>query len=498
MLRVFIPSRNCAVTRNYGTVSLEYGHLLSARFAIFLFHLFTTPSLFFSSPPLPMSHTAATGYGRIWTIAYPILLSTLIEQLVGMTDAAFLGRVGEIELGACALGGIFFVAIYMLGLGFSIGTQILMGRRNGQGQYAQIGQLFYQSLYFLFVLAVVLFVLTRSFAPWLLHRIIQSPAVAAAVLEYLDIRLFGLFFAFLNALFRGFFVATTHTRTLTWNSLTVVTANVLFNYLFIFGHAGFPAMGIGGAALASALAAAVSSVYYIVYIISRVPVAHYGLHKLPRLHLGQLRSVLSLSIWTMMQNFLSLGTWFLFFLAVEHLGERELAVTNMIRNVSSFTFMTVIALSSTAATLVSNLMGQGRADEVWPMLRRTIRLCTAILLPPIVIMSCMPDVVLGIFTSHAELIAAGRAPLYVMFSSYVFTIPAQILFHAVAGTGNTRAALIFEAVALTIYCVYVGVAIFGLRLSLSWCWFSEFVYHFFALLFAYLYLRSGRWKYIHI
>ena len=140
MPRVFIPSRNCAVTRNYGTVSLEYGHLLSARFAIFLFHLFTTPSLFFSSPPLPMSHTAATGYGRIWTIAYPILLSTLIEQLVGMTDAAFLGRVGEIELGACALGGIFFVAIYMLGLGFSIGTQILLGRRNGQGQYAQLGQ----------------------------------------------------------------------------------------------------------------------------------------------------------------------------------------------------------------------------------------------------------------------------------------------------------------------------------------------------------------------
>ena len=77
-------------------------------------------------------------YAQIWTIAYPILLSTLMEQLIGMTDAAFLGRVGEIELGASALGSIFYVAIFMIGLGFSIGAQILMGRRNGEGRYEQI------------------------------------------------------------------------------------------------------------------------------------------------------------------------------------------------------------------------------------------------------------------------------------------------------------------------------------------------------------------------
>ena len=91
-------------------------------------------------------------YAQIWTIAYPILISTLMEQLIGMTDAAFLGRVGEIELGASALGGIFYIAVFMLGFGFSIGAQILMARRNGEGNYERIGTIFYHSLAFLFLM----------------------------------------------------------------------------------------------------------------------------------------------------------------------------------------------------------------------------------------------------------------------------------------------------------------------------------------------------------
>ena len=68
-------------------------------------------------------------------IAYPILISTLIEQLIGMTDTAFLGRVSEVALGASALAGVYYMVLFMIGLGFSIGVQIIIGRRNGEGNY---------------------------------------------------------------------------------------------------------------------------------------------------------------------------------------------------------------------------------------------------------------------------------------------------------------------------------------------------------------------------
>ena len=56
------------------------------------------------------------------------MMSILIEQLINITDAIFLGHVGEIELGASALAGIWYLAIYMLGFGFSLGLQVVVAR----------------------------------------------------------------------------------------------------------------------------------------------------------------------------------------------------------------------------------------------------------------------------------------------------------------------------------------------------------------------------------
>lgn len=82
------------------------------------------------------------GYKRIWTIAYPILISLVMEQLIGLTDTAFMGRVGEVELGASAIAGVFYMVFFMAGHGFCIGAQILIARRNGEGNLQSIGQIF--------------------------------------------------------------------------------------------------------------------------------------------------------------------------------------------------------------------------------------------------------------------------------------------------------------------------------------------------------------------
>ena len=104
-------------------------------------------------------------YKQIWTITYPILISLIMEQLIGMTDTAFLGRVGEIELGASAIAGVYYLAIFMLAFGFSIGAQILIARRNGEGNYKEIGPIFYQGIYFLLAVAAILFTLSIVFSP---------------------------------------------------------------------------------------------------------------------------------------------------------------------------------------------------------------------------------------------------------------------------------------------------------------------------------------------
>ena len=163
-----------------------------------------------------------------------------MEHMIGLTDTAYLGRVGEVELGASALAGVYYLVIYMLGFGFSVGAQVLMARRIGEGEYKRIGEVFTQGGLFLFLLAAVLFTASNLLTPYLLHRMIGSEEVYRATMSYLDWRVYGFFFSFIMVMFRAFFVGTTQTKTLTLNSIVMVLSNVVFNYILIFGKFGFP------------------------------------------------------------------------------------------------------------------------------------------------------------------------------------------------------------------------------------------------------------------
>ena len=262
-------------------------------------------------------------YGYIWRIAYPILISLVMEQLIGMTDTAFLGRVGELELGASAIASIYYLIIFMLGFGFSIGAQILIARRNGSGDFKEIGNIFYHGLYFLLVMATVICIISVSLSPQILNKVVSSPAICERAVSYINWRIFGLLFSFTAAMFRAFFVGTTQTKTLTLNSIIMVLSNIVFNYILIFGKFGVPALGIAGAAIGSTLAEMVSCIFFIIYTKRRVDYRKYGLNSFGKFKFGDLKKIMNLSVWTMIQNFLSIATWFLFFIYIEHLGERD-------------------------------------------------------------------------------------------------------------------------------------------------------------------------------
>ena len=433
-------------------------------------------------------------YKEIWLITYPILVSLIMEQLIGMTDTAFLGRVGEIELGASALAGVYYMIIFMIAFGFSIGAQILIGRRNGEGNYKQIGSIFYQGVVFLLSLAVVMFVLSQLYSPYILKDIIQSNEVFHATVSYINWRVYGFFFSFIGVMFRAFFVGTTQTKTLTLNSIVMVLSNVIFNYILIFGKFGFPALGIAGAAIGSSLAELVSVIFFIIYTCRKIDFRKYGLNHFSGIQWGILKRILNVSLWTMIQNFLSMSTWFLFFIAVEHLGERSLAITNIIRNVSAIPFMTVIAFASTTSTLISNLIGAGDIQYVRGTLKQTIRMAYYFVAPIIIIFAVFPSLILHIYTNSQELVYASTPALWVLCSAYLSLVPGNIYSQAVSGTGNTRSALMLEFTTLIIYVLYVCYMIFYLRIDVAWCWTTEHVYGGFIYLFSWWYMKKGKWQ----
>ena len=447
-----------------------------------------------STYKLPESYS----FKSIWRITLPILVALVMEELLGMTDTAFLGRVGEIELGASAIAGVYFTILYMLGFGFSIGVQIIIGRRNGEASesgtgFSAIGRVFWQGVWFLTALAVITMVLSYFLSPPLLRGILKSENIFNASIVYVNWRIPGLLFAFMTALFRAFYVGICETKSLTWNSVVLVGSNIFLDWVLIFGHFGLPAMGIKGAALASTISEGISLIFFVVWAFFTAD-KKYGLQKAVRPIWEELKQLFSTASWVMLEYVLNVSVWLLFFLFIEHLGEEQLAIANIVRSISEVPFVFSAAFASTAATLVSNIIGEGHPEGVVPIIRRVVMLCTATMLPLLAVFAVFPHQIIGLFTDIPSLIQGAVPTLWVMCAAMLLTLPWNVYLQSVAGTGNTRVCLRFDAVALGIYAVYCTIIIGILHSDIALCWTADGLYALCIWIQCVVYIHRKKWS----
>lgn len=435
-----------------------------------------------------------TSNKNIFKVTYPIFLTLLAQNIINVTNTAFLGRVGEVELGASAIGGVFYFAIYMIGFGFSQGAQILIGRRNGEKNYKQIGPIFNNSLIFNFLISAVIFGLSVKGVPHIMKLLVSSEHVYKASIEYMDWRIYGFFFSFLNVIFRSLYVGITQTRILTTSAILMAITNIIFDYALIFGHFGFPALGITGAGISSVIAEAVTLVYLMWHTVYKTDMKKYGLFIFNKFELKTIMNILNLSIFIMFQYFISISTWFMFFIFIERMGELPLAVSNIGRSTYILLMIPGSALSTTVNTLVSNLIGAGRKEEVMPFTRKIIGIAFVIVVPMIILTLVVPQLIARIYTDDAVLIAACIPVLRVISVAIVFCAVSNIIFSTVSGTGNTRTAFFIEFLTLFFYLSYVYYTSIIHPSPTAVVWMSEFVYWIIIGGLGYLYLIKGNWR----
>lgn len=431
---------------------------------------------------------------QIWNVSFPILLSLLAQNIINVTDTAFLGRVSEVALGASAMGGLFYICIFTVAFGFSTGSQIMIARRNGEKQYAEVGPVMIQGVMFLMVMAFLLFGFTRLFGGNIMRLLVSSETIYDATMEFIHWRVYGFFFSFLNVMFRAFYIGTTRTKVLTINAIVMALTNVVLDYVLIFGEFGFPEMGIKGAAIASVIAEASSIVFFLIYTYTTVDFKKYGLNRFRSFQPELLRRILSISCFTMLQYFLSMATWFAFFAAVERLGQRELAIANIVRSIYIVMMIPVSSLSTATNSLVSNAIGSNDIQHVIPLIKKIARFSFLLMLALVVVISIFPQAILSIYTNEAALIAESVTAVYVIATAMLIASVANILFNGISGTGNTRSALMLEVITLSIYMMYVFIVGVWLRAPVEICFTTEILYYCLLLVASYIYFKKAKWQ----
>lgn len=430
---------------------------------------------------------------RIWKMSFPIFLSLLAQNLINVIDTAFLGRVGEVELGASAMGGLYYICFYTIAFGFSVGSQIVIARRNGEGNFIKVGPVLFQGITFLMLLAVAAVFGSKIFAPFLMDKLLHSEALLTETLNYLDFRLYGFFFSFTNVMFRAFFVGITRTKVLTINAFIMAGVNIILDYLLIFGIGPFPQMGIAGAALASVISEGISILFYIIYTLKTVDLVKYGLVKGLKIDFVLLKRVLNISVFVMLQSLFSMVTWFFFFLAVETLGTRPLAISNIVRSIYILMFIPISSLSTTTNSLVSNLIGEGHITSVFALTRKIAGYSLLLTLFIVGLMVIFPNQFLSFYTNDLELIAQTVPSLYVIGIALLIASISTVCFSAVSGMGHTKAALLIELSVALVYVFFIYVATYIMEWPVAIIFFCESIYYIGIFLVSILYLSRGSW-----
>ena len=431
---------------------------------------------------------------RIWDITWPVILSLLAQNVVNVTDTIFLGRVGEAELGAGAIGGLFYTTLFMVGFGFTTGVQILIARRNGEKDYKAIGGIIDNSFYFITLTSILITLAVLFFAPLFLRSFIASDAIFKASSTYLAYRIPGLFFATAGLLFRSFYTGITFTKYLGIGSAIMAGINVILGYGLIFGNLGFPQLGIKGAGLASALSEVCALLFFIIITWKNPRFKKYFLFRWIRPNLNILKNTLGISVFVMLQYVISLGSWFAFFMMIEKLGERPLAISNIIRSLYMMLMIPGWALCSVTSTLVSYALGEGKPHHVIPLIRKIMKISLFFMSITLLVASLVPRFTISLFTNDVSLIEATVPSYYIILTALFLFAMMNILFNGVLGTANTNVALGIELITLFFYLTFTWLVAVRLKLKIEYVWTAEFVYSSLIGTLSFLYLWKGNWQ----
>ena len=429
---------------------------------------------------------------EIWGIALPIMLGNMAQTIINFTDTAFLGRLGVIALGASMLAGLFYFVFTTVAAGFAVGIQIIVARRFGEKNYGRIGVIFEHGSLFVLLLGLILFSILYFFSDHLLHLLIDSQNIYEASVDYIKYRQFGIAFVCFNFLYRALYVGISNTKVITYSTVIMAVVNIVLDYCLIFGKFGLPQMGIAGAALASLCAEISAFLFFTLYSYMTLRKKNLGMFKIYPMESELMGRILRISTPTMIQKLCSFGVWFVFFIMIEKMGETATGISSIVRSVYMILITPCFAFSTTTNTLVSRIIGEGRKEQVFPVIGKVLKNCLLCTIPVVALVSIFPVQIAGIYTDDLTLAQLVVPSILVICSGTIFQGIGNAYFEAVSGTGNTSAALYLESAVLVVYVLFVY-AMTHFTSSVELVWTAEILYGALLGIFCYIYMKFARW-----
>jgi len=383
------------------------------------------------------------GYRAVMRIALPLIFSTGAWSLQTFIDRIFLTWYSPAALAAASPSGMANFTLFSLLIGIASYVNTFVAQYHGAGRPERIGRSVWQGIYFGFF-AVVLVLVMWPLADDLFHLFGHAPDVEEMEIVYFRILLLGAPAVVVSNALSGFFSGLGRTWIIFWINLIATLINVVFDYLLIFGKAGFPRMGIAGAAWATVAAGLFPALAFLVLFFLPRYTRTYGTLSGWRFDPGLFRRLLRFGAPSGLQVFLEVLAFTIFLIIAGKIGTTELAATTLAFNINSLAFTPMLGMMTAVSALVGQALGGNRPALAEKYTWSALHICMLFYVGLSIGYVLLPHVVLWPFFRNArsaDLLAISC--LCVVLLRFValyslFDAMNMIFSAAIKGAGDTR------------------------------------------------------------
>ncbi|MDD2421717.1 MAG: MATE family efflux transporter [Heliobacteriaceae bacterium] len=408
---------------------------------------------------------------RIFKIAAPAMLEMILYMVVGLVDIAFVGRLGAAPLAAVALGSQIFFSVVIFVAALGMGSTILVAQAKGAGKLGDADRVAGYNYFLALLIGVATGWLFIHYAPQIVGLFNAEPAVNAQALSYLFITFtvtpFTLALFMSNAVFRGM----GRTDLPMFLALGQNVINIFGDYVLVFGKWGFPAMGVSGAALATAITQVLGFIAVTFLMFSGKGGVRVRFRLLWPLKRHLFTKIFSLGLPSLAEQFFNALSAMVSMYLVVYLGTLAFASHEVALTVESVSLMPGLGIAAAVTALVGQAVGAGDNRALRRSARGSMELGMVIMGTLGLVFAVFPHQVAAIFTNEAEIIAIAAVLIRVAALEQLTIAFSMVTSGILKGTGNTRTPLLVSAGFTWLYrlpLLFVMIRVWQLGINQVW------------------------------
>lgn len=428
-------------------------------------------------------------------LAIPIVLANTLHSAYQITDTFWVGRLGSSAVAAVSLSFPIIFFIISLGGGMAVAGGILVAQYKGKKDYSKVNFIAGQTFLMMIIASIVLSFLGYLISPIIVKLMGADPFVVESAISYMRISFLGLIFSFIFFSFQSLMRGVGDVKAPVLIVLSTVLLNLVLDPLFILGYKSIPAFGVTGAAIATIFTQALSAIIGIIILLR-------GKHGIrikttdlrPKLRVIKKIFLLGLPA-SISQSTRSLGMAMMIFI-VAGFGTTITAAYGIGGRILSFIIIPALGLSAATSALIGQSMGAGNIKKAEQVAKTSAKLSFILLTILGILLFIFANEISTLFIPGEEAVTdIASTFIRIMALSFGFVGVQIVLDGVLTGAGSTFTAMVLTIISLWLLRVPLAYILSRYtKLNENGIWWAFPIANMIALLFTYLWYRTGRWK----